>query len=315
MKRYIQPDATIWKGRNSDQELYFHEKIKLLDLNQEISLQKDKKHFGLLGYACDEGVRRNLGRVGAAQAPDSIRVNLASLANHFDSGTEILDTGTISCTDGDLEKTHQVTTNCISQLLQHNIFPIILGGGHDLAYPHFNGIKTKFQDATIGIINLDAHFDLRPLIDQSTSGTPFYQIAKENKEFNYLCLGIQKASNHKGLFDTAAELNVSYIENTAFHMKHLEKVEKTVRHFISSVDYIYLTIDIDGFSSAYAPGVSAPSPFGFSVDIALETITQICNSKKLVSVDLVELNPKYDIDHCTAKLAARLIYHIIQNLT
>ena len=84
---------------------------------------------------------------------------------------------------------------------------------------------------------------------------------------------------------------------------------------LKTSDLIYLSIDLDGFASAYAPGVSAPSPMGFQPDVALKVINYLVQSQKLVSTDLVELNPKYDLDNATARLAARLIYEVLEEFS
>ncbi len=314
MKHYKKTDKSLWSGRISSDQLYLHEKIRCINLENHVFSNNNNKSFGLLGYACDEGVDRNQGRIGAAAGPDAIRKMLSSLSNHFKNETHIIDAGSITCDDNDLEKTQQITSQSIQKLLQHKIFPIVLGGGHDLAYAHYMGIKKQFPSKTIGVINLDAHFDLRKVIDKGTSGTPFYQISQEDDTFSYLCLGIQKASNNKELYKTADDFGVQYLENDKFTIQNKDNVQQIVLDFIAGVDLVYLTIDIDGFSSLYAPGVSASSPMGFSIDIALYTIQQICNANKLVSVDLVELNPTYDIDNTTARLAARLVYQILQQL-
>ncbi len=312
MSSYKKTDVTIWTGRVSDVQLYLHEKIKCIDLENEALPIAKNISFAILGYACDEGVRRNQGRTGAIDGPDMIRRMLAPLANHFKKDVQILDVGDIICHNTNLEKTQSYTTDKIHQLLINKYFTICLGGGHDLSYAHYNGLKRQFSNSTIGIINLDAHFDLRKISDKGNSGTPFYQISKENDHFNYLCLGIQEESNNKELFETANKLGVRYIKNTDFTIQNKDNITPIVNDFISAVDHIYLTIDLDGFSSVLAPGVSAPSPVGFSADIALTIIEQICTSGKLISLDIVELNPKYDIDNCTARLAARLIYSMIQ---
>ena len=83
---------------------------------------------------------------------------------------------------------------------------------------------------------------------------------------------------------------------------------------MAQVDVVYTTIDLDGFSSAYAPGVSASSPMGFSPDIVTKCIENIIDSGKLISLDVAEMNPKYDIDNQTAKLAASLIHTVIHRL-
>ena len=108
-------------------------------------------------------------------------------------------------------------------------------------------------------------------------------------------------------------LDVSYIERSSFRMRNIRQIEQKVGHFISEVDVVYLTVDLDGFAASVAPGVSAPSPFGFDVEVALSIMDQILESNKLVSMDVAELNPKFDVDGHTAKLAAYLIAHVIQN--
>ena len=125
-------------------------------------------------------------------------------------------------------------------------------------------------------------------------------------------MGVREEANAKILFKTAQEYDVRYIMNAEFHMQNTEKLKKELDDFIAEVDKIYLTIDLDGFSSAYAPGVSAASPFGFKPDIAVWTLDQIINSGKLMSMDLAECNPKFDRDGQTAKLAAGLLHHVFR---
>lgn len=311
MKNYKQAEAKFWQGRTSEDRLYLHELIQLKDLTQIEKAQNTS--VALLGYACDEGVSRNLGRPGAIEGPNAIRKMMSSLSNHWhETPLNLSDFGDLICTDQNLESHQNATTQTASDLLKNGHFPILMGGGHDLAYAHFKGIRKAFPNKKIGIVNLDAHFDLRERSTQATSGTPFWQIAQEEKEnFTYYCFGIQKESNNRQLFQTASEYGVHYLVNSAFNLQNWNHIQKELDQLIEEVELIYLSIDLDGFSSAYAPGVSAPSPLGFAPDVALKTIKYLVQSQKLVSADVVELNPKYDLDNATARLASRLIYALI----
>ena len=197
--------------------------------------------------------------------------------------------------------------------------PVILGGGHDAAYSHFLGVQKYLETTgqTVGIINFDAHFDLRPLIDgKGHSGSPFFQIANQfSNSFNYLVLGIQKASNPKTLFETASSLHCNFLEIEQFNIAHWDLVKNSITDFIGSVDKVYVSIDLDGFSSAYAPGVSAPSPLGFTPEIVWKALDIIIQSNKLLSLDIVELNPAYDRDDATARLAARCLEFIVRTIS
>ena len=70
---------------------------------------------------------------------------------------------------------------------------------------------------------------------------------------------------------------------------------------------------MDGFSSAYAPGVSAPSTLGLTPNFVYEALAFLFQSKKVISCDIAELNPDFDIDKRTADLAAKLVDCLIQN--
>lgn len=312
MAIYNKTNSEVWTGRKSGQKLYLHEKIECVDF-EDLKLNPSQKTIALLGYACDEGVERNQGRVGAAEGPNAIRKQLAKMPNHLATEIRLIDVGTIQCLDGDMETAQNNLSQKVSQLLGNNAFTIVMGGGHDLAYGHYDGIKNYVgKHSSVGSINFDAHFDLRNNGKGNHSGTPFYQIALNSKSegnpFEYLCLGIRKDANDTLLFQTAEDFGVGYVERESFNIGNWDNIEKNLRNFINEVDHIYATIDLDGFSSAFAPGVSAPSPMGFSPDVVLECLKVIVDSRKLISLDIAEMNPTYDIDNHTAKLAASLVH-------
>ncbi|MDC1464221.1 formimidoylglutamase [Polaribacter sp.] len=184
-----------------------------------------------------------------------------------------------------------------------------------MAYANFNGIKDALKNISknkIGIINFDAHFDLRAVETQPNSGTPFNQILTENNDVAYFAIGIQQQSNPKELFEIAVKKNVSYVSN--FDCETFSDALKSkLNTFIKEVDYLYITIDLDGFSSAYAPGVSAPSSLGFTPLFVYKVLAFLFESKKVISCDIAELNPDFDADEQTASLAAKLIDYVVQN--
>lgn len=308
----------LWKGRDSNPELgnqYWYQEVRLTDWRKEKNDITDS--VCLLGYACDEGVVRNYGRYGAKSGPDKLRKALATLPVHF-KNRAIYDLGNISCTGNDLEQTQSIYSNLISGLIANRNFTIGIGGGHDISYAHYMGLKKALKNSEsnkIAIVNLDAHFDLRKPVSGANSGTPFRQILdhfqQENENIDYVVLGIQQQANTRELFDYARELNIPYVLNYDCEMDNFNAIKSVLQPIIKRNDYIYLTIDMDGFSSAYAPGVSAPSPLGFTPYFALKVLNYILNSGKLIACDIAEINPDYDKDDATVRLGARLIDYIV----
>ena len=314
MNLHQNPSPSHWSGRKSSEVEYLHQAVRTV-ANLVID-QSSAKKVGILGYAGEEGVKRNQGRLGTTEGPASIRKCLGTLAHHLPAGLPLFDYGDVFTEGDDLESTHQAITELTYQLLQSAHFPVWLGGGHDLAFPHGSAVLKYSQEKgkKLGIINLDAHFDLRPLVDgKGHSGSPFYQLASNHpSQFHYLALGIQRAANPKSLFETADQVNAKYLVMEDFRLQHWEFIEEQIHWFLDRVDAIYLTVDMDGFSSAFAPGVSAPSPMGFDPEVAFKVFDLVAKSKKLISLDVVELNPTYDQDLATARLAARCVEYILR---
>lgn len=318
MARYQKPDPANWTGRKSGKKLYLHECVELVGMEQPIA-GSSAGTIGLLGYACDEGVKRNQGRPGAYEGPVHIRQQLGKLPAHLRTGCQVWDLGDIQCDDGDLESAQQELALKVSELVNKKVFPLLLGGGHDISYAHYRGLRNALgSKPRIGIVNLDAHLDLREPNPEPNSGTPFLQIAKdaerEGFSFHYLCMGVRSDANDASLFQRAQELNVAIVPRRAFVPWKKKSIKSQLQAFLSEVDQVYLTIDLDGFSSAYAPGVSAASPMGFCPDIAMWVIQQLVSSGKLIAADLAEFNPEYDRDGQTARLAASLIHRLIHSV-
>ena len=314
MERNYTPSQERWAGRRTDPAIgiqYWYQAVSVIDMFSTIDFTEK---IGLLGYVCDEGVLRNQGRVGAKMGPSKVIERLGKLPYHHEKEL-VVDCGDITCDNGDLESCQSLFAEVIQRLLEINVLPIAVGGGHDIAYGHVKGIlATLPKTSKVGIINFDAHFDLRGVEDKATSGTPFGQLLKEySDELEYMVLGIQQTANTKELYDEAKRLNVQYIENYTCQIKHWDKIEVALNSFISKMDYVYITVDMDGFSSAYAPGVSAPSPLGFTPYFVLKCLKHIFESKKVISCDIAEVNPMYDQDNMTANLAARLIDFMVES--
>ncbi len=311
---YIPPQASQWQGRQADGVQYVHQLIKCVDI---ANLQEITSPFvALLGYGVDEGVRRNSGRVGAAKGPDAFREAFSKLSNpEAKKVNTTVDIGTLECDYENLEAIQESLSEKVYLILQAKGFPVLIGGGHDIAYGHYKGIEKFLADSSvkIGIVNFDAHLDLRDTKNGANSGSPFYQISKEAEHFHYLCIGFRDSSNSLELKERASELGVQLIPRKYCHLSHREKCDQTLQKFLDSVDVVYLTVDLDGFADAYAPGVSAASPLGFDVDFAFWGIERIIQSKKIISMDIAELNPIYDIDQRTAKLAAGIVHFILSN--
>ena len=313
-------DMTQWTGRAEPFETtrarYWY----------QLSLPYEDQNIGLIGFACDQGVRRNQGRVGA-------RV-IAELQQRFDSQLSTLlgDAGDIHCDDNDglaestLEQAQIKYADAVSTIVKQGGLPIGLGGGHAIAYGSFLGLWQALENTsdtaistntapTIGIINFDAHLDIRQS-DVATSGTPFRQIAEHldahGQPFHYCCIGVSRFSNTAALFDRAEQLGVHVISDEDCHYQPWDTLAQRVKNFVDQVDIVYLTIDMDCLPASVVPGVSAPAAYGIELGFVERIVKTIMASGKVKTVDIAEINPTFDVDSRSCKVAARLLATIVE---
>lgn len=300
-----------WTGRDDGNTAEFRRWHNHIQVDTPPALDDD--HIAIVGFASDEGVRRNLGRTGAAAGPDALRTALSSLAIVDDRPR--YDVGTIYCHDQDLESAQEALSLQVHTSLSDNAATtIVLGGGHETSFASHRGLRRSFPNERIAIINLDAHFDLRDA-QQPTSGTPFKQIATLwPDDFNYHVFGISVPNNTKALFDEAQRLGVTFFTDTQLADIPLGKAAEMVHDIAATVDVLHLSIDLDVLPAAVAPGVSAPAAYGVAYPVIHAMCVAAAASGKLKLVDVVELNPTFDEDRRTANAAARLIHDITAHL-
>lgn len=306
---YHKSNSSLWQGRVDLNSSYFHQIIQIVDLNRE-SIRENG--FGILGFESDEGIRKNQGRVGAEQGPSSFRQALGKLPYFRNEHTSLIDYGNIVCLDGNLEASQKSYGEIVSQLLNARVHPILIGGGHEIAYGTYLGIKEKLKESELTIINFDAHYDLRTLtFEKSTSGNSFFQIAQDRfaskKNFNYVCFGIQKYSNSSELHERASNYSVKKFYAEEFFIKPIDFFQNELDKIISESENIYVSICMDVFNQAFAPGVSAPQPLGIHPWHVIPLLRQLAQSNKILGIEIAELSPPLDIQNFTSRLAASLI--------
>ena len=310
-------DLRCWQGRVDAEEgrlgARWHQAVRALDAQSA--------GVALVGFASDAGVERNHGRIGAREGPAALRSMLANLP--LRGCEQLVDAGDIVCNGDQLEAAQAALAALLASLLDRRLFPITLGGGHEVAFGSWGGLARHVEGRgtsrppRIGIVNLDAHLDLR-LAGRASSGTPFRQIAEDcaarGWPFVYCCLGVSEFANTQALFQRARALGVTWLRDEEMGLDRLGDTLAVLDSFVDGVDVLYLTLCLDVLPAAVAPGVSAPAAHGVELAVVEVLVEHVLASGKLRLADIAELNPRLDIDGRTARVAARLVGRLAEGV-
>lgn len=302
---------SVWTGRVDEADgpraLRWHQMVKPLTPGCEPGVV-------LIGFACDEGVRRNKGRVGAKDGPRAIRAALANLAWHQDR--PVYDAGDVRCDDSDMEGAQARLAEVVAGAITAGHRPLVLGGGHETAWGTFQGIIRAKRKARVGVVNIDAHLDLRA-DEPGNSGTPFYQIAqwceRNRRPFQYLCVGTAELSNTAALFERLGELGGQYVPDSDFFPADRKEPHDYISDFVEGLEHLHLSLDLDVLPAATMSAVSAPAIRGLQLELVEVILTRLLSRGKVEAIDLVELNPRLDTDGRGARVAAWLAWQVARH--
>jgi arginase family enzyme len=243
--------------------------------------------IGLLGLPDDTGVRINHGRPGAARGPDAFRGALARYGADRPEFPRVFDAGDVMPSDT-LDRTHAHVTEATTALLDLGLFPIAIGGGHDLTFPFVRAVAKKFP--RLAGVYFDAHLDVR---ETPGSDMAFRKLVET--------CGVSALHLH------GFRPSVNPSEHVEWFTRHGGKAyPEGAPVQLPMGEDLFVSFDLDVLDAAYAPGVSAVNPSGWTSHEA-ESWVQCCGAHSQVRCfDLMELNPLFDTDHRTARIAAHL---------
>jgi formiminoglutamase len=262
----------------------------------------------VLGCPQDEGVRRNRGRPGAAQAPAAIREQFYKLGILGLAELRLFDLGDTR-TDGALEAIHARHQSLVERVLGDGKRLIVLGGGNDLSYPDVAGLA--HVEPELIALNIDAHFDVRADTPRN-SGTPYRQLLAEGylQAERFFEVGYQPFANSPVYQTYLGDLGVScYTRRDVQH----QGIDALITRLLQTPGQaIFWGLDMDVVTAADAPGVSAPNPAGLHAQEVIRLAELAGADRRSRVLEITEVNPYYDRDDRTSRLAAVVMWYFLQ---
>lgn len=279
--------------------------------------------FTLVGYPDDDGIHANGGRPGAKLGPARIRhffsrlTPPAFIANR--DNPAIFDLGNVPIAD-DLATRHQVARSVADQVHRQNIRPISFGGGHDYGFPD----AAAFCQSVLArgerplVINFDAHLDVRPMNHGITSGTPFFRLLEEFPDIDFVEVGLQSQCNSHTHLEWLKSRGGRYSFEEERHQTK-ESLTRVLQRETSNFNVagrrpLFLSVDIDAFSSAIAPGASQSWPTGFQATDFFDCFSWCLKTFDVRGLGIYEVSPPLDVDDRTARLAALIAHRFVFQL-
>ena len=236
---------------------------------------------------------------GPAEAPPLIRAALHSSHGNMaaesglelEADIEVEDFGDLALTESDSDD--ELISSAVTDSIRSGAVPIVIGGDHSITFPAMQAIAAAH--GPVSILHFDAHPDLYDDFegDPRSHASPFARIMESGLASRLVQVGIRTLNRH--CREQAERFGVEIVEMRSFAPERVPLPDGP----------LYISLDMDGFDPAFAPGVSHHEPGGLSVRDVLAVLDRVASP--IVGADVVEYNPRRDLNGVTAVLAAKLV--------
>ncbi len=301
------PANAAWTARPSDPNDVL--------LAQLVRSEREPARVVLFGVPFDGAV---IGRPGARAGPDAIRAEMARLKPwtlaHGDLAIGVADWGNVRIPYGDVAVAHAAIERAASAVAASGALPLALGGDHSITFPLVRGLLGTRPGLRLGVVNLDAHLDVRDVVGGAlNSGQSFGRLLESGlvDGRRLVEVGVRDFANASAYAAKARKHGVTIVGAAEWRERGLDAIARAVDVASDGADGVYLSLDVDVLDQAFAPGVSAPTPGGVDTSELYAALRLIASRAPLVGADVVEVAPPLDRDGMTSRAAAHAVMHVV----
>jgi arginase len=278
------------------------------------------------------------GRRGVDMGPSAIRI--AGLGDRLrELGWKVIDEGDLSIKTQEEQRVKDphakylpeitratgVLARKVEAIAGHGHFPLVLGGDHSIAIGTIAGVAAhaRRRKKKLGVFWIDAHGDFNTPASSPSGNIHGMPLA--------VCAGLgpkpllkvggdfRKVDPHQiaiiGLRNVD-KIERENIKKQGVHVYTMDEIDKYGAHRVmkrafkdvaNHVDYLHVSFDLDSVDPVYAPGVGTPVKGGLDYREAHLIMEMIADSKKMTSLELVEVNPILDSRNQSAEFAVELV--------
>jgi agmatinase len=230
----------------------------------------------------------------------------------------VVDHGDAEVVPADKDATHRAIREAVAAAVGAGCVPIVLGGDHSIAHPDVGAVADRVGAESLGLIHFDAHADNADLVHgvRLSHGTPLRLLVDEGslRGPNIVQVGLRGYWPDPDVFAWARDQGFRWHLMDEVYERGIEPVTDDVIASMSSLDHVFLSVDIDVCDPGFAPGTGTPEPGGMTARELLRSVRRIALALPIAGMEVVEVAPPYDVADITALLAHRVVLEALSGM-
>lgn len=227
---------------------------------------------------------------------------------------KLRDLGNLEIEESTPEEALEPVSKAVGKSLSKDDAIVIVGGDNGITRPGCLGLPVPIQN--VGLITLDAHFDLRDLDQGLMNGNPVRALLQDGLPGeNIVQIGIQPFANSRPYAEVAKQAGIAVFTVDRIRRRGLANVVTEVLADLGQrVDMIYVDLDLDVLDRAYSPATNGSRPGGLAPWELRSALRLFGLNAKVCALDLVEIDPEKDVADTTVFMAASCLLSFASGL-
>jgi agmatinase len=231
----------------------------------------------------------------------------SELKKHIMGGINVVDYGDVPILPTHTKTNMNMINGTFKNIIDKDVFPVAFGGDHTITCPVVEAFTVPLD-----IIHFDTHLDFVDGAENMkfSHSNPLKRVSELEHVNNITQIGIRGFTDKEFNYDEAK----NYGSNIITASDVFENGIKWVLDQIPKSENIYVTFDIDVLDPSIAPGTGTPEPGGLYYHQVKELITKLPLKGNIKGLDIVEVNPLFDLSEMTSHIASRIVFDFLGSI-
>ena len=220
--------------------------------------------------------------------------------------TKVLDRGDVEISSLTIEQATPLIRDAVVESSQAHSLTLLIGGNNAVTRPGVLGLGGKFDE--IGLITLDAHFDMRDLDQGLSNGNPVRALIEDGMPgANIAQVGLASFANSRQMHEDAIEAgNLVVTIGDVRRDGIVHAIDRALDH-VAHCDALVIDCDIDVIDRSQLPGAPGARPGGMAAHDFFYAVRRLASDPRVRVIDLTEWDPPLDPTDLSALTAARWV--------
>jgi formiminoglutamase len=244
-------------------------------------------------------------------APEVLRKTLRRIGRYDvetgrELGTRVADRGDVEIGDRTIEYATPLIVEAVASAAEAHALTLLIGGNNAVTRPAVLGLGSELGN--VGLITLDAHFDMRDLDSGLGNGNPVRALLQDGLPgANIAQVGLAGFANSRAMHEDAVAAGNLVITIGDVRRDGIDHAIDRALDHVGHCDALVIDCDIDVIDRSQFPAAPGARPDGMRVEDFYFAIRRLASDPRVRVIDLVEWDPPLDATDLSALTAARWV--------